>query len=288
MQNVLITGASSGLGAAMARHLARLGYGLILTGRNTQRLHQVCKEARGFAARAHVPAHGYGDRSREISVESIVCDLSSQKDIESLVRSIEGRRLDILINNAGIAFKKNFEETPDAEWMRQWEVNMMGPVRLTRLLFPHLRRREPCPERQGPPGQDSKGQAPQNAFQGGSSQRETSSLVIHISSTAALRPVPGLSAYSAVKAAMVMWTQSLAQEWGPYGIRVNCICPGIVNTPIQAFHGLPEDQLQEVHRRHPLGRMGRPEDIAQMVGYLMEAHWVTGSIMKIDGGISLG
>ena len=241
MKTVMITGASSGLGAAMAMELAQ-GYDLVLMGRDSKRLQGVCQRARGLREGS--------------SMESMVCDLSSRQEIEGLVKNFGERKLDVLVNNAGVVSKQNFEQTSDKEWTRQWEVNMMGPVRLTRLLFPCLK----------------KASAP---------------LVINISSTAALRPVPGLSAYSTVKAAMVMWTKSLAQEWGKYKIRVNCICPGIVNTPIQNFHGLPEDQLQEFHQLHPLGRMGRPEDIAQMVSYLIKAGWVTGSVMTVDGGITL-
>ena len=234
MKTALITGASSGLGAAMAVLLAKNGYQLILTGRHSERLGEICDKI-GSSARSQL------------------CDLSSKEDIDALVGILGKNPLDVLVNNAGIVSKSPFEETPDEEWTRQWVVNMMGPVRLTRVLFPHLK-------------------------------KALSSTVINISSTAALRPVPGLSSYSAVKAAMIMWTQSLAQEWAEYGIRVNCICPGIVNTPIQDFHGLPEDQLQDIHKRHPLGRMGKPEDIAKIVSYLCDADWVTGSIMTIDGG----
>lgn len=237
VRKALITGASSGLGAAMAGELAKNDYKLILIGRNAERLGKVCNEIGS-------------------SAQPVICDLSSPLDIASLVKSLKGGSLDVLINNAGVVSHSPFEETPDEEWTRQWVVNMMGPVRLTRSLFPQLKK------------------AP-------------SSRVINISSTAALRPVPGLSSYSAVKAAMIMWTKSLAQEWAKYKIRVNCICPGIVNTPIQSFHGLPEDQLRDIHHRHPLGRMGQPEDIAKMTKNLVAADWVTGSIITIDGGLTL-
>ncbi len=238
MKIALITGASSGLGAAMAKLLGQQGnYQLILTGRNTERLQQVCQEI--------------GSSSKAVS-----CDLSSSADMTPLVRAVGNQPIDVLINNAGVFSRASFENTSDEEWDRQWQINMMGPVRLTRTFFPQL-------------------------------QQATSPTVINIASSAALRPVPNLSAYSSIKAAMVMWTQSLAQEWASHGIRVNCICPGIVNTPIHSFYGLPENQLQEVHKLHPLGRIGSPQEVAEMTQYLINAQWVTGSIMTIDGGISI-
>ena len=305
VKRILITGASSGLGAAMALRLSKSDCQLILTGRDRERLKKVCEQAGEGAT--YFP-----------------CDLSSFQEMDSLLAYLGEVELDVLINNAGIASKNSFEETSDEDWQRQWEVNMMAPVRLTRSLFSNLKKGassasspllssavsgsfsgEPRPSSGAPSSmlQSSSGApssmlpsssgAPSSMLPSSSgalpsSVLQSSSLVLHISSTAALRPVVGLSAYSSVKAAMVMWTKSLAQEWGCHGIRVNCICPGIVNTPIQSFHGLPEDQLEEIHRRHPIGRMGCPDDIAGMVQYLVDANWITGSIMTIDGGLSLG
>lgn len=236
MRTALITGASSGLGAAMAAQFRNGDYKLILTGRNSERLEEVCDKV-------------------GVTAQSITCDLSSPDDIKILVKSLGEDPLDLLINNAGVASRNDFEKTTDEEWTRQWTINMMGPVRLTRSLFSNLKKTH-------------------------------SSKVINISSAAALRPVLGLSVYSAVKAAMAMWTQSLAQEWAPYGIRVNCICPGIVQTPIL---GNPsEEQIQGMHRLHLLGRMGHPKDIAQITYDLAQADWMTGSIVTVDGGLNLG
>ena len=279
VKRILITGASSGLGAAMALRLSKSDCQLILTGRDRERLKRVCEQAGEGAT--YFP-----------------CDLSSSQEMDSLLAYLGEAELDVLINNAGIVSKKSFEETSDEDWQKQWEVNMMAPVRLTRSLFSNLKKgarlvssplfSSASSDSLSGESLSSSGESLSSSGALPSSIFQSSSLVLHISSTAALRPVVGLSAYSSVKAAMVMWTKSLAQEWGPHGIRVNCICPGIVNTPIQSFHGLLEDQLEEIHRRHPIGRMGCPDDIAGMVQYLVDANWITGSIMTIDGGLSLG
>ncbi|MBX9768071.1 MAG: SDR family oxidoreductase, partial [Bdellovibrionales bacterium] len=109
--------------------------------------------------------------------------------------------------------------------------------------------------------------------------------------TLGIRPIANTAAYSATKAAMVNWTKTLAIEEAPHGVRVNCICPGLVDTPIHAFHGqktLEEQQMRKsMDPLQPLGRMGTSQDIAQMIAALMQSTWVTGSIVTVDGGIIL-
>ena len=187
-------------------------------------------------------------------------DLNSPSTIKKLVQTVQETRspLQLLVNNAGIVHRTGFIETSDESWMEQMDTNFMSAVRLTRALLRFF------------------------------ADRETS--IINVSSTLGIRPIQDHSAYSASKAAMNNWTQSLALELAPR-IRVNAVCPGLVDTPIQPFHGEKDSSSsrQSAHALQPLGRMGRPEDIAEMVAYLAsdKAAWITGSIFTVDGGISL-
>jgi NAD(P)-dependent dehydrogenase (short-subunit alcohol dehydrogenase family) len=97
------------------------------------------------------------------------------------------------------------------------------------------------------------------------------------------------SAYSASKAAMNSLTQTLALELAPQGVRVNSVCPGIVDTPIHSFHFSGEKEKLGLGKLQPLGRIGQPEDIAHAVWSLVGpgSEWITGSILTVDGGISL-
>jgi NAD(P)-dependent dehydrogenase (short-subunit alcohol dehydrogenase family) len=114
-------------------------------------------------------------------------------------------------------------------------------------------------------------------------------VVINVSSNLGLRPIPRTSAYSASKAAMINWTQSLAIELGPTGVRANCVCPGIIDTPIQAFHGQSAEQKAALGNLQPIGRIGVPDDVAYAIWSLCGpgSEWMTGSVLTVDGGISL-
>jgi NAD(P)-dependent dehydrogenase (short-subunit alcohol dehydrogenase family) len=141
-------------------------------------------------------------------------------------------------------------------------VNLRGPFLLTREVLPVMR-------------------------------RQASGVVINNSSTLGLRPIPGTAPYCVAKAALIMLTRATAQEEAQHGIRVAAVCPGVVDTPIhrQRFGGEqpPAEFLEEMGRLHPLGRVGRPEEVAELVLFLASdsSSWTTGAIVTIDGGISL-
>ncbi|HEX6243093.1 MAG TPA: SDR family oxidoreductase, partial [Polyangiales bacterium] len=122
--------------------------------------------------------------------------------------------------------------------------------------------------------------------------------IVHIASTLGLRPAPDTSAYGASKAALIAATQAFALELAP-NVRVNAIAPGIVDTGMvrvlrrEVGEGdAPRatalaEQMAGFARLHPLGRMGKAEEIARAVLYLLDAEWVTGTVMTVDGGVSL-
>lgn len=243
---VLITGASSGIGQATALEFARQGYFVYLMGRNKERLEETALQCVAGAC-------------------LLSCDLKYPAQVEKRLQEVYENplyRLEVLINNAGVFKTHSMEEGSDEIWTEQFETNLLGPVRLTRLLIPYFKK-----------------------HQRGS--------IVNVSSTLGLRPSSNTGAYSALKAAMINWTQSLAQEAGAYGVRVNCICPGIVDTPIHSFNSLPDMQKQKVLEQmatlQPLGRIGTPEDLAKSIHFLGSelSAWTTGAVLAVDGGINL-
>ena len=242
----LITGAGSGIGRAAAIEFSKNGYFVYLMGRNKERLTETALECR----------HG---------ASIVSCDL---KDLAALNKRLDEvltakiHRVEVLVNNAGIFHQHDVEGGNDEIWMEEFEVNLLGPVRLTRAFFPYFKQ------------------------QGGGS-------IVNVSSTLGIRPSANTQSYSAVKAGMINWTQSLAQEGGSHKIRVNCVCPGIVDTPIHSFHKLEGEKrtqaLESMKGLQPLGRIGSPEDIAKAIYFLGsdQSSWTTGAILSVDGGINL-
>ena len=242
---VVVTGASSGIGAASAREFSKHGHHVVLFGRSLEKLKSVqatCKS----------------------QTTVLAFDLKNLKDHETdVLKTLENKPpLEILINNAGIYHQESFAKTSDEAWFEQFYVNLMGPVQLTRLLWPIFTK-------------NKKGS------------------ILNISSTLGIKPVPNTAAYSAMKAALNNWTITLAQEGGAYNIRVNAICPGIVDTPIHAFHSMaPEEKSRvktQMSKMQMISNIGTPEDIARSAYFLAsnQSAFTTASILTIDGGIGL-
>ncbi|SMF32224.1 NAD(P)-dependent dehydrogenase, short-chain alcohol dehydrogenase family [Tistlia consotensis] len=169
--------------------------------------------------------------------------------------------LDGVVSSAGIDLLKPFGEVSAAEWRQVLEVNLTGPFNLCSAALPFLR-----------------------AAGGGS--------IVQVASGAALRPLAGRTAYCASKAGLVMFAKALAVDLADDGIRVNAICPGIIDTPLfrQSFERAPdpEAELERILDRYLIRRVGRPEDIAYAALYLSSAEsaHVTGTTLAVDGGRS--
>lgn len=191
-------------------------------------------------------------------------DVSSESDIKSMTdRAVkEFGRLDITYNNAGIGGATGrLEEINATDWDKTFAV-------LTRAVFLGIKYSI----------------EPMRKVGGGS--------IISTASVAGLRGVAGLHAYSAAKAAVVNLTESAAIELGHDRIRVNCICPGGIVTPLvyRGMRGGEEEARRNMARMQPIPRAGRPEDIAAMALFLAsdEAEWITGTAMIVDGGMNTG
>jgi len=170
-------------------------------------------------------------------------------------------RLDLLVNNAGLYANGGPEDTTFDAWRSMMTVNLDAVFRLGQGAIPYLRQSD----RAG---------------------------IINISTTLAYQTVPNALAYSVSKAGLLHLSKLWALELAPDRIRVNCLCPGVVDTPIFT-NVMPQREiaprLKQMAAAHPLGRVGQPEDVAGMVSYLAsdQAGWVTGGVFAVDGGISL-
>lgn len=250
-------GAMSRLGAFVITG-AGSGIGLAIAGKIIEQGHKAFAIGR--------TAHKLEEANRLYPrLKTCTADLSSATDTEragqELTRWLAQENLPLLglVNNAGIFERVSFAGSGDDLWLRSFDNNLLSAVRLSRHLLPWLKKAAP-------------------------------SSILNISSTLGLRPIANTSAYSAMKSAMINWTQSLALELASEQIRVNCICPGIVDTPMHAFPTDPADPLrQRADRSQPLGHIGQAVDIAEAAWFLLseKSRWTTGSVLNVDGGINL-
>lgn len=243
---VLVSGASSGIGASTAKLFAEQGYFVFLMGRNEERLQEVALECPAGASILKA------DITDPVRMKKYIDHLYERPEVD----------LEVLVNNAGIFEMHNFEDQGLEIWRKQFEVNLFGTIALTQGILPIFKKKK-------------KGS------------------IVNVSSGLGLRPQARMTAYSAAKAAMISMTQSLAHEVGKDGIRVNCVAPGIVDTPIHPFHSKSEKEKEQILKERmdiqPIGRIGRPEEIAEAIYFLGsdKSSWTTGAILTVDGGINL-
>ncbi|AJM91505.1 MULTISPECIES: SDR family NAD(P)-dependent oxidoreductase [Nitrosopumilus] len=192
---------------------------------------------------------------------AIVADIRNSDQVKNAIeKTIEKfGRLDILVNNAGIFPRiKQLHEIEEDEWDEVLDVNLTGQFRVTKEAIPHL--------------------------------QKTSGSIINISSDAGLKAYQGFNAdaYSATKAALIVLTKCWALEYSKDKIRVNCICPGVVDTDMTKPFVKTQKDRDFMDAEHPLGRMGKPEEVAKAVLYFAsdDASWTTGAILAVDGGES--
>jgi len=195
------------------------------------------------------------ETATKIGCESYQLDVSDSKGVKSMTEwfSKKHGKLDILVNNAGLLRPGRITKTTEEDWDIQINVNLKGPFLMSNKFLPHMN-------------------------DGGS--------ILNISSTVGLRAMRGAVAYCASKGGVVNLTKAMALDLAGK-IRVNCICPAVVDTPMVDERvqtgNVSRELLDSVQ---PIGRMGKPEEIASMALHLCgpEAEWTTGSIITVDGG----
>jgi 3-oxoacyl-[acyl-carrier protein] reductase len=190
---------------------------------------------------------------------AVRCDVTKRSDIDAAIKETLSAfgGLDILVNNAGATHvNKPFLEIDEADYDRIFAVNVKGIFQFCQAIVPHYR-------------------------------KQKSGAIINIGSTAGIRPRPGLSAYNATKGAVHLLTKSLAVELAPDNIRVCAIAPVATDTPLlPSFLGPAEGQREKFVASVPLGRLAKPQDIANAALFLAsaDADFVTGNIVEVDGG----
>lgn len=193
----------------------------------------------------------------------VQADVSQQNEVDALFITLAERyqSLHLLVNNAGFNIFKGLEETTLEEWNAIFSVDAAGIYLMTRAVLPLLK---------------AAGDA----------------AIVNIASVHAQMTVANMTAYAAAKGAVVAMGRSLAQELGPFGIRVNSISPGFMDTPLLArwlaTEPDPAAAMARVNGYHPLGRIGKPEDIAHLVTFLASdfAGFITGANITVDGGLT--
>ena len=241
----IITGGGSGIGEAMCKHFADKKAKVIILDNN---------EAEGRRV------------SQENKSDFIKCDISDESSVDDAFNQIERNygRIDILINNAGIAHIGKITETNPEDFDRIIKINVRGAYLCTRASI-------------------------------NSMIKNNKGCILNMASVASNLGIPDRFAYSTSKGAVYTMTLSVARDYVDQGIRCNCICPARVHTPFvdnylkNNYPGEEKEMFAKLEATQPIGRMAKPEEIAALAGYICsdEAAFVAGSAFDIDGGFTL-
>tara|TARA_B110000263_G_scaffold246968_1_gene258901 strand:+ start:862 stop:1608 length:747 start_codon:yes stop_codon:yes gene_type:complete len=196
-------------------------------------------------------------------IVGIKADITKENDVKNLIATIIEKfgRIDILVNNAGVLPRfKMLHEISEEEWDDIIDVNLTGQFRITKNVIPHM-------------------------------QKNGQGAIINMSSDAGLKAFENFhaDAYSAAKASMIHLTKCWALEYAKDKIRVNCICSAVVDTDMTKSLWLSPTNIESTIKEHPLGRIGKPIDVAKASLYFAsdDSSWTTGAILVVDGGVSI-
>lgn len=238
MKTIVITGGARGIGKAIVYELAKSNYNIILNYNSSQ------KEAEQIEEELTKQGH---------KVDIYKADITKKEEVQKMIEyTIEKyKKVDVLINNAGISQIKTFAELTEEDWDKMIDTNLKSIFYTSKAVLSTM-------------------------------LHEQNGLILNISS---IWGVIGASCevhYSTAKAGMNGFTKALAKELGPSNIRVNAIAPGIIDTNMNA--NLSKEEVEQIKENIPLERIGKPEQIAKAVKWLIEDEYTTGQIISIDGG----
>ena len=241
----IVTGASRGIGQAIAQTIAAAGARVALASRKQESLDKVVAEIQGQGGEAIAIAAHTGETA----------------EVRALVAQVVERwgGVDILVNNA--ATNPHFGPlltADEGQWQKILDVNVIGYFRMAQAVAPEMQKR-------------GKGK------------------IINMASVAGVRPMPGMGVYSVSKAAVIMLTQTLAQELGPSNIQVNAIAPGVIKTRFSSVLWQTESIAKGIQAATPLGRFGEVNDLTSAALYLASpaSDYMTGAVLVIDGGMNV-
>jgi NAD(P)-dependent dehydrogenase (short-subunit alcohol dehydrogenase family) len=245
----LVTGASSGLGAQFAKVLSAAGAGVVLAARRIERLKTLRAEIEAADGDAHV----------------VGLDVTDIASIRAAVAHAETEMgpIDILVNNSGVGSTQKLTDVKPEDYDDVMNTNARGAFFVAQEVAKRMIAR-------------SKGEAP-GTYTGGR--------IVNIASMAGLRVMPQIGVYCISKAAVVHMTRSMALEWGRYGINVNAICPGYIDTDIN-HHVWQTEAGQKMVQAMPRKRIGKPADLDAVLMMLCanESHFVNGAVISADDG----
>ena len=235
---VLITGASGGIGKAIAKKFAEAE----------------AKVALNDIAPTEEALKSF---SQEIGGKYFLADVSKFEEVEKMVENLQKEfgRLDVLVNNAGITQDRTLAKMTKEEWQKVIDIDLTGVFNCTKVALPLI-----------------------IANQG---------KIISISSLVGQRGNFGQTNYAAAKAGIIGFTKALSKEVGRFGVTVNAIAPGFIETRLT--ENLPPELKETIKKFTPLGRFGKPEEVASLIFFLAseEASFITGAVINIDGGLPL-
>lgn len=246
----LVTGGGSGIGLQIAKDLASLGSITYIVGRDKIKLDDARKNILKENKKSRLFAHQ--------------CDIRNYKEVELLFKKIESESGEIsyLINNAAInPSRKITTETEEDDWNATIQTNLTGAFNCSKLALSAMAK-----ARYG--------------------------AIVSISSIAGVEALPYRTSYNASKFGLIGLTKSIARDYAKLNIRANIVCPGYVVTPLtkKFFDSFDKEKHEKLLKSHPLRGLGNPEDIANVVLFLLsdEASWITGAVLPVDGGYLLG
>ncbi|WP_080240159.1 glucose 1-dehydrogenase [Spirosoma rigui] len=254
-QIAIITGASSGIGTGIAKSMAEAGATVIInhsSDKSTEAADAILKEITDAGGAGMV----------------IKCDVSKEDEVIKMFADVVAAygTVDILVNNAGLQQDAKFDEMTLAQWQKVIDVNLTGQFLCAREAIREFLRRGPRPEVSAATGK-----------------------IICMSSVHELIPWAGHVNYASSKGAIKMLMQSLAQEYGDRQIRVNSICPGAIQTPINRPAWDTPQALNSLMQLIPYNRIGQPKDIGNLAVFLAsdKSDYITGASIFIDGGMTV-
>ena len=247
-----VTGASSGLGQQFARVLARAGAGVVLAARRIDRLKELRAEIESEGGDAHV----------------VGLDVTDTDSIAAAVAHAETEMgaIDILINNSGVSTTQKLVDIKPEDFDFMMNTNTRGAFFVAQAVARRMIDR-------------SRGVAP-GTFTGGR--------IVNVASMAGLRPLSMIGVYAMSKAAVIHMTRAMALEWGRFGINVNALCPGYIDTEIN-HHVWDTEAGRKIVQMMPRRRVGNPEDLdaALMMLCANQSHFVNGAVVAADDGFGV-
>jgi 2-hydroxycyclohexanecarboxyl-CoA dehydrogenase len=240
-KTVVVTGAASGIGAATAEAMAEAGGDIVLADLSAEKGEQ----------------HAAALRERGLKASFLPIDVASDESIAEFRKAVLARGpVHVLVNGAGFGRGQAFVDNDQEFWRRVVDINLLGPVKLTRALL------DPMIER-------------------------GSGKIVNVASDAGRVGSAGETVYSGAKGGLISFSKGLAREMARYSINVNCVCPGPTETPM--LMALPEKHLEAFKRAIPMRRFGQPQDVANAILFFASdrSDYITGQTLSVSGGLTM-